>query len=126
MKSTTITDVHTIGVNVRDQNEAVEFYVETLGFEKRLDAPINPTMRWIEVAPPGATTTIALIGGVDTPAAGGETGVRFTVPDAEAEHDAMHDRGVNVGDLLRWEGVPPMYTFKDPHGNGFEVIEESR
>lgn len=126
MQSTTITDVHTIGVNVRDQNEAVEFYVDTLGFEKRLDAPISPTMRWIEVAPPGATTTIALIGGDDTPAVGGETGVRFAVPDAEVEHDAMHDRGVNVGDLLRWEGVPPMYTFQDPYGNGFEVIEESR
>jgi lactoylglutathione lyase len=126
MQSTTIAGVHTIGVHVGDQNDAVEFYVGTLGFEKRLDAPISPTMRWIEVAPPGASTTIALIGGDDAPAAGGETGVRFTVPDAEAEHDAMHDRGVSVGDLLRWEGVPPMYTFEDPYGNGFEVIEESR
>lgn len=82
-------------------------------------------MRWIEVAPRGATATIALIGGDDTPAAGGETGVLFTDADAEAEADAMHDRGVNVGDLLRWEGVPPMYTFQDPYGIGFEVIEDS-
>lgn len=126
MQPTTITDVHTIGVHVNDQNDAVEFYVGKLGFEKRLDAPISPTMRWIEVAPPGATTTIALIAGDDTPAAGGETGVRFTVPDAEAEHDAMHDRGVSVGDLLHWEGVPTMYTFQDLDGNGFEIIEEPR
>lgn len=125
MQSTTITDVHTIGVHVTDQDDAVEFYVDTLGFEKRLDAPISPTMRWIEVAPPGASTTIALLGDDDTPP-GGETGVRFTVPDAEAEHDAMHDRGVSVGELLRWDGVPPMYTFVDPCGNEFVVIEESR
>lgn len=125
MPSTTITGVHTVGVNVSDQNEAVEFYVGTLGFEKRLDAPISPTTRWIEVAPPGADTTIALIGGDDVPAAGVETGVRFTVPNAETEHEAMHDRGINVSDLLRWAGVPPMYRFEDPYGNGFEVIEES-
>lgn len=125
MQPTTITDVHTVGLHVADQDNAVEFYVETLGFEKRLDAPISDTMRWIEVAPPGATTTIALIAG-DTPAASGETGVRFTVPDAEAEHAAMRDRGVDVGDLLRWDGVPPMYAFRDPDGNGFEIIEETR
>ena len=49
-----------IGVKVSDQDAATEFYVGALGFEKRLDAPISPTMRWIEVAPPGATTSIGL------------------------------------------------------------------
>ena len=123
MPTTSITDVHTIGVNVTSQDDAVDFYVDTLGFEKRLDAPISPTMRWIEVAPPGATTSIALITGDGTPAATAETGVRFTVPDAEAEHDAMRARGVNVGDVLRWDGVPPMYTFDDPDGNRFAIVE---
>ena len=56
MQPTTITDVRTIGVNVANQDDAIAFYVATLGFEKRLDAPISPTMRWIEVAPPGAST----------------------------------------------------------------------
>ena len=54
MPMTTITDVRTIGVNVSDQDRALDFYVDTLGFEKRLDAPISPKMRWVEVAPPGA------------------------------------------------------------------------
>jgi len=124
MPTTSITDVRTIGVNVTDQDAAVRFYVDTLGFEKRLDAPISPTMRWIEVAPPGATTTIAL-NAVDGPTSGGtDTGIRFAVPDAEAARDAMRDRGVQVGDLLRWDGVPPMYTFDDPDGNRFYVVEE--
>jgi lactoylglutathione lyase len=126
MPSTTIADVRSIGINVADQDAAIEFYVTTLGFEKRLDAPISPTMRWIEVAPRGATTSIAL-GANDGAADGGvDTGIRFTVPDAEAEHAAMRERGVNVGELLRWEGVPPMYTFDDPDGNRFYVVEETR
>ena len=52
--------------------------------------------------------------------------VRFTVPDAEAEHAAMQERGVTVGAVLRLDGVPPMYTFDDPDGNRFYVVEESR
>jgi lactoylglutathione lyase len=126
MQPTTITDVRTIGVNVTNQDDAIEFYVGTLGFEKRLDAPISPTMRWIEVAPRGATTSIALNANEGTTDVAADTGVRFTVPDAEAEHAAMRDRGVNVGDVLRFEGVPPMYTFDDPDGNRFYVVEESR
>ena len=84
MPSTTIEDVRTIGVTVVDQEAAIEFYVTNLGFEKRLDAPISPTMRWIEVAPRGASTSIALQATEDAMDVGGDTGIRFTVPDAEA------------------------------------------
>ena len=121
---TTIIDVRTIGITVADQDEALAFYVDSLGFEKRLDAPISPTLRWIEVAPAGASVSIALNaseGSTDGPA---HTGIRFTVPDAEAEHASMRERGVDVGELLRWEGVPPMYSFDDPDGNRFYVVEE--
>ena len=125
MPSTTIDDVRTIGIKVADQDDAIAFFVTTLGFEKRLDAPMSPTMRWIEVAPPGAATSIALEATDGAAEAGVDTGIRFTVPDAEAEHAAMRERGVNVGELLRWEGVPPMYTFDDPDGNRFYVVEAS-
>jgi lactoylglutathione lyase len=124
MPSTTIEDVRTIGVNVADQDAAIEFYVTSLGFEKRLDAPISPTMRWIEVAPPGAATSIALQATEDAADVGGDTGIRFSVPDADAEHAAMRKRGVNVGEMLRWDGVPPMFTFDDPDGNRFYIVEE--
>jgi len=126
MPSTSITDVRTIGINISNQDEALAFYVNTLGFEVRLDAPISPTMRWIEVAPSCAGTSIALNAAEDGPAVGTDTGVRFTVPDATTEHAAMRQRGVDVGELLRWEGVPPMYAFDDPDGNRFYVVEESR
>jgi lactoylglutathione lyase len=125
MSTTTIADVRTIGINVADQDDALAFYTDTLGFEKRLDAPISDTMRWVEVAPPGAATSLALNASESAAEAGVDTGIRFTVPDAEAEHAAMRERGVNVGELLRWEGVPPMYSFDDPDGNRFYIVEES-
>ena len=128
MPATTITDVRTIGISVTNQDEALAFFVDTLGFEKRLDAPISPTVRWVEVAPPRASTSIAL-NAAEAPSdvgayVGADTGVRFTVPDAAAEHAAMRDRGVAVGDLLRWNGVPPMFTFDDSDGNRFYIVEE--
>jgi catechol 2,3-dioxygenase-like lactoylglutathione lyase family enzyme len=121
---TTITGVRTIGVNVRDQDSALAFFTDTLGFEKRLDAPISPTLRWIEVAPPGATTSIALNATEDAQDVGTDTGIRFTVPDAAAEHSAMETNGVAVGELLRWPDVPPMFAFDDPDGNRFYIVEE--
>jgi lactoylglutathione lyase len=121
---TTITDVRTIAIDVRDQDTALTFYTDTLGFEKRLDAPISPTTRWIEVAPRGASTSIALTEADDAPnPVGTATGIRFTVPDAEAERDALQARGVTVGELLRWDDVPTMFTFDDPDGNRFVVAE---
>ena len=120
---TTITDVRTIGVNVRDQDRALAFFTDTLGFETRLDAPISPTMRWIEVAPPGAGTSIALTA-TEEAQDGTDTGIRFAVPDAAAEHASMEARGIAVGDLLRWGDVPPMFAFDDPDGNRFYIVED--
>ena len=123
MASTTIADVRTVGINVTDQEAALRFFVDTLGFEKRLDAALSPTMRWIEVVAPGATTSIAL-NLADTPNGGTDTGVRFTVPDAATEHAAMVINGVVVSELLLWDDVPPMFSFNDPDGNRFYVVED--
>jgi lactoylglutathione lyase len=128
MPRTTITDVRTVGITVADQDQAVAFYVDILGFEKRLDAPIGPGMRWIEVAPPGAATSIALTTDTEGTGQAGrtDTGIRFTVPDAEAEHAAMRDHGVTVSEVVRWPDVPPMYTVDDPDRNRFYVVEETQ
>ena len=54
---THITQVRTVGVPVTDQDRALEFYLQKLGFEKRIDTPYGQGERWVEVAPPGAATT---------------------------------------------------------------------
>jgi hypothetical protein len=57
--------------------------------------------------------------------AGVETGIRLTTPHVDANHAALRERGVDADDVLRWEGVPPMFAFRDQDGNGLEIVEQS-
>ena len=59
--TTHIAQIGTVIVPVSDQDQALAFYVEKLGFEKRADIPFGKGDRWVEVAPPGADTTLALM-----------------------------------------------------------------
>jgi catechol 2,3-dioxygenase-like lactoylglutathione lyase family enzyme len=117
-----ITDVHTVGVPVTDQDRALEFYVGRLGFETRLDVPMGDGGRWIEVAPPGASTTIALVAAREGIPAGVETGIRFVTADADADHANFRASGVEADEVLRWPGVPAMFAFRDQDGNGLEIV----
>ena len=112
-----------MGVPVTDQDRALAFYV-ALGFETRLDVPMGEGRRWIEVAPAGAATSIALVPAHDGVPAGVETGVRFISEDVDADHVALRWGGVDADEVLRWEGVPPMFAFRDPDGNGLEIVEQ--
>ena len=118
-----IVDVRTVGVPVTDQERALEFYVEKLGFTKRLDVPFGDGKRWIEVAPSEATTTIALVPSHEGVPVGVETGIRFTTQDADAGHADLRARGVDADEVLRWQGAPPMFAFRDQDGNGLEIVE---
>jgi lactoylglutathione lyase len=124
-RRTRITAIRTVGIPVRDQDRALDFYVGTLGLEKRMDAPV-PELggRWIVVAPPDPGATIALIPEREDVPAGVETGIRLGTEDAEADHATLRAAGADVGELLRWEGVPPMFTLRDPDGNGLEIVED--
>ena len=51
-----ITKAGTVGIYVSDQDRALDFYVNALDFEKRIDEPMSAEARWIEVAPAGAET----------------------------------------------------------------------
>ena len=56
--------------------------------------------------------------------AGVETGIRFVAADADAVHAGMRASGVDADEVLRWEGVPPMFAFRDQDGNGMEIVEQ--
>jgi catechol 2,3-dioxygenase-like lactoylglutathione lyase family enzyme len=114
-----ITRIGTVIVPVSDQDRALEFYVGTLGFEKRLDGEFDDGQRWIEVAPPGAATTLALV-----PAEAGIE-VSLATRDADADHAELRARGVDAdADVMRMgDFVPPMFTFRDPDGNRFRMVE---
>ncbi len=122
-QTTTLTDVRTVAVSVTDQDRAVGFYVDTLGFEKRMDAPIGGGSRWVEVAPPGAGVSIALSPASDISPAGVDSGIRLTTVDVDGEHAAMRQRGVDTDEVLRWPDIPAMFTFRDVDANTLYVVE---
>ncbi|MFD0555900.1 extradiol dioxygenase family protein [Stackebrandtia endophytica] len=119
-----IDGVRAVSVPVTDQDRAVEFYGGTLGFETRLDEPLEQLGgRWIEMAPPGNGISIALTPADERAPSGVDTGIRFTTPDAAALHAALQAGGVDVDPLLQWEGTPPMFDFRDPDGNVLYVSQ---
>ena len=123
-----ITQVGRVCLTVSDTDRAIEFYVGTLGFEKVVDVPMGPNMRWVEVAVPGATTTIALAPPPDGRQAGGsETGICLDTTDVDADHAALKSAGVDVDDEVSRMGgpVPPMFWLRDPDGNSLIVVEPS-
>ena len=123
MAKTHIGDVRTIGIPVTDQNRALSFYVDKLGFETRLDHSMGNGRRWIEVAASGAAVSLALVPASDDAPAGVETGVRLTSSNADADHAALRTDGVDVDEVLRWPGVPAMFMFRDQDGNRLEIVE---
>jgi catechol 2,3-dioxygenase-like lactoylglutathione lyase family enzyme len=121
-KTTRITQIGRVIIPVSDQDQALEFYMGKLGFEKRLDAPYGEGERWIEVAPPGAATTIALVPREGLPAG---VEVSFMTEDADTDHAELRARGVEADEAVMRMGdyMPPMFTFRDPDGNRFRMVQ---
>jgi catechol 2,3-dioxygenase-like lactoylglutathione lyase family enzyme len=118
-----ITGVRTVAVPVADQDRALAFYVEKLGFETRMDAPYGEGQRWIEVAPKDSATTIALAPSSEGYPAGIDTGVRLTTEDAVADHAELLARGVDA-DVAVIPYPVPMFSFRDPDGNRLVLVEQ--
>jgi catechol 2,3-dioxygenase-like lactoylglutathione lyase family enzyme len=122
---THITHVGTVIVPVSDQDAALEFYTDKLGFEKRSDVPFGDGNRWLDVAPPGATTTIAIVPPREGDPVGIETHAAFTTEDVDADHAELKARGVDVDDEVMRMGdpVPPMFFFRDLDGNSYLIVQ---
>ena len=124
-----LTQVGRVVVTVADTDRAVDFYVGKLGFEKVVDVPMGPEMRWVEVAIPGAATTIAVVPPPEGQEAGDkQTGICLDTTDVEAAHAALKEAGVDVDDEISRMGdpVPPMFWLRDPDGNSMIVVEPAR
>ncbi|GAA1552904.1 VOC family protein [Kribbella hippodromi] len=124
-----LTEIRTIGVPVTDQDRALTFYTEILGFDLVMDAPLPQFGgRWLVVAPggsaaPSSATSLALVPAKDDLPAGVDTGIRFGSPDAKAAHEHFQTAGVDTTELLEWPGVPPMFSLRDPDGNRLYVSQ---
>jgi catechol 2,3-dioxygenase-like lactoylglutathione lyase family enzyme len=121
-----LTEIGRVALPSIDQDAALDFYVGTLGFEKRMDETFaDGKMRWIEVVPPGQPTAIALA----PPPPGGQTsvesGIIISTSDIDADHAALKEAGVDVDDeIMRQEPpVPPIFQLRDPNGNSLMIVE---
>jgi catechol 2,3-dioxygenase-like lactoylglutathione lyase family enzyme len=123
-----LTKVGRVCVTVADTDRAIEFYVDTLGFEKVVDVPMGEAMRWVEVALPGTETTIALAPPPEGREAGGsQTGICLDTSEVDADHAALKAAGVDVDEeVTRWGGpVPPMFWLRDPDRNSLIIVQPS-
>ena len=123
-----ISQVGRVAIPVSDTDRALEFYVDTLGFEKVVDAPMGDSGRWVEVSVHGAPTTIALAPPPPGQQAGGtQTGICLDTSDVDADHAALKEAGVDVDEeVSRFGGpVPPMFWVRDPDGNSLIVVQPS-
>jgi len=113
-------------VTVSDTDRALDFYVGTLGFEKVVDIPMGPGMRWTGVAIGASTTTIALAPPPEGKEAGGvETGIILDTADVDADHAALGAAGVDVDEEISRYGdpVPPMFWLRDPDKNSLIIVQ---
>jgi catechol 2,3-dioxygenase-like lactoylglutathione lyase family enzyme len=118
--------IATVIIPTADQDAAIDFYVNKLGFELRADTPFGGDMRWIEVGLAGESTTIALAPpppGV--PTGKRETGISLQTDDIDAYYAQLKQAGVDVDEAVQRMGdpVPPMFWFRDPEGNTLMVVQ---
>jgi catechol 2,3-dioxygenase-like lactoylglutathione lyase family enzyme len=122
---TTLSNIGVVMFTVADQDAALAFYTEKLGFEVRGDMPFGEhgEMRWLEVAPPGSTARLALNPPMGAVPGGGGIGVE--TEDVLGEHARLSAiGGIDVDPApMRVPGAPLMFMVRDPDGNTVVVVE---
>jgi catechol 2,3-dioxygenase-like lactoylglutathione lyase family enzyme len=123
---TQVNKVATVVIPVADQDAAIGFYVDKLGFDKRVDVPFGGVYRWVEVGVGDESTTIALAPPPPGGAAGNrETGISLQTDDIDSYHAELKAAGVDVDAEISRMGdpVPPMFWLRDPEGNTLMVVQ---
>lgn len=121
-----ISKVANVVIPVADVDRAIEFYTGPLGLEKRTDIPFGEQYRWVEVAPAGADTVIAIAPpGPDGHSGGRQTGISLQTDDIDSFHAELRDAGVDVDAEVSRMGdpIPPMFWLRDPEGNVLLIVE---
>jgi predicted enzyme related to lactoylglutathione lyase len=109
-----------VSIPTRDQERALAFWTEKIGFRVTTDQPMGPDKRWIELAIPGAETGVVLF----TPE-GQEDRIgtffngSFACDDIEYSYRQLTDRGVEFEEEPQKQPWGTYAIFKDPDGNRF-------
>lgn len=125
MRTTTLTNISIVMFAVADQDAALAFYVDKLGFEVRGDSRFGEhgEMRWLEVAPPGSRARLALNPPMGGAPGGGSLGVE--TEDVLGEHARLTAiGGIDLDpEPMRTPGAPLLFMLRDPDGNHIVVVE---
>lgn len=114
--------VDTVSIPVSDQNQALQFYRDMLGFELIRDHAESQKTRWVQLVPKGAETTISLVKPFAGMEAGGVQGLVIKTNDIQLTYQELSGRGVALSEIITMmEGR--FATFSDPDGNGWVLIE---
>src|SRR3982751_4319889 len=91
-----ITEIGRVAIPAADQDRALEFYVDTLGFERGADDPsADGKMRWIGVAPPDGSTAMAIAPPMDGGPTAVDTGIVISTSDIESDHATLKAAGAD-------------------------------
>ena len=109
-----------VSIPVRNQDSALKFYTEKMGFKVVTDQPFNDTQRWIELLIPGADTGLALF----TPEGhedriGGFQSISFWCEDVFATAKVLKSKGVQFEAEPKKEEWGTSAIFKDADENKF-------
>ena len=123
--------ISAVALLVPDYDEAIAFYVDSLGFTLVEDTRMSETKRWVLVAPPGSNETRLLLakadGEAETQAIGNQTGGRVLLflmtDDFKRDHSKMTSSGVTFLETPRKEIYGQVAVFQDPFGNKWDLIE---
>jgi catechol 2,3-dioxygenase-like lactoylglutathione lyase family enzyme len=126
--------IELVSLLVHDYDEAIAFFVETLGFELVENTPTvdsdGVAKRWVVVRPRGSTTGLLLAearGDAQVGLVGRQfadrVGLFLHVDDFEAAFDRMHRRGVRFLEEPRNEIYGRVVTFKDLFGNWWDLLQ---
>lgn len=118
---------------VRDYDEAIDFYVDKLGFEVRLDDRLSETKRWVVLAPHGGGAGCILLAKPETDEQiariGSQTGGRvflfLDTDDFDRDYRTYVDRGVTFVEPPRHESYGTVAVFEDIYGNRWDLIQHS-
>jgi catechol 2,3-dioxygenase-like lactoylglutathione lyase family enzyme len=108
-------------IPVADQDRALAFYTEKLGFRVLTDQPFDDKQRWIELGIPGADSRVVLFRFGDSLKPGSWMNVTFWTDDVEGTARELESEGVELTMKPTKQAWGTSAAFKDSEGNSFLI-----
>ena len=124
-----INKIGKITIYVNNQEEAKEFWTKKMNFVVKLEQPMGPNMKWLEVGPSEDSFTTFVIYEknlmlAQNPQANvGHPNIILSTDDIESTYNEMKTNEVEVGEIMKMP-YGSMFKFKDMDGNDYLVIED--